>query len=387
MVSDRLCDDWPKRPKTPPPQKPLLYRTFTREKAPIVSVVVPVYNQVQGISAVLKSIAENLVVPFELIVIDDGSKDDTVSAVKSVCSGDTFTVSSATDIFVYRFRKSKFEVYCDWFGFEYARGKYFLEIQADMILCEKGFDVRMIEVLDIFPDIVAISGRGTERLSNIHADYKRKGGTDISLSARKSAHLVMALLRYLRNVVRKILANSVRRIQQTEKIGLSNEVDRNRSCKVPSNWFPDKKLFSNIGRAGRLGADIFDELNDGFPKNTIWIGESVMRGPLLINAEMYREVGGLDVSGFFQGFDDHDFSLRAWFKKNYRVAFLPVNFVSPRSSGTTRQRRSFFQEISIFYRYFLLGKKWKKSALYRCDEILHVKPMIEEIRSFDSQHP
>lgn len=56
-------------------------------QAPLVSVLIPTYNSEQTICRALSSVFAQTLQPIEIIVVDDGSSDGTVSLVKSFCSG------------------------------------------------------------------------------------------------------------------------------------------------------------------------------------------------------------------------------------------------------------------------------------------------------------
>jgi len=51
--------------------------------SPVVSVVIPAYNAGSSIGATLQSIFDQSVQPAEIVVVDDGSQDDTVSVLQS----------------------------------------------------------------------------------------------------------------------------------------------------------------------------------------------------------------------------------------------------------------------------------------------------------------
>jgi len=56
-------------------------------QAPLVSVLLPTYNSEQTICRALSSVFAQTLQPIEVIVVDDGSTDGTLSLVKSFCSG------------------------------------------------------------------------------------------------------------------------------------------------------------------------------------------------------------------------------------------------------------------------------------------------------------
>src|SRR6476661_5024742 len=52
-------------------------------KAPLISVILPAYNHHQFIAAAIQSVLDQTFTDFELIIINDGSTDDTEKVVKS----------------------------------------------------------------------------------------------------------------------------------------------------------------------------------------------------------------------------------------------------------------------------------------------------------------
>lgn len=56
------------------------------ERTPLFSVVIPLYNKADTILRTLKSVQNQVFQDFELIVVDDGSKDDGVSVVEEFAS-------------------------------------------------------------------------------------------------------------------------------------------------------------------------------------------------------------------------------------------------------------------------------------------------------------
>ncbi len=51
--------------------------------SPTVSVVVPTYNRAEWLGNTLRSVLKQTFIDFELIVVDDGSTDDTENVVQS----------------------------------------------------------------------------------------------------------------------------------------------------------------------------------------------------------------------------------------------------------------------------------------------------------------
>jgi GT2 family glycosyltransferase len=95
----------------------------------------------------------------------------------------------------------------------------------------------------------------------------------------------------------------------------------------------------------------------------IWFGESVMRGPLILDVEKYIEIGGLNTKAFFQGNDDHDLSLRA-IRKGWRVGFTPIHYSSPLSLGIARRKRKLKSKLWSKLNKRIRTKYFVSSALF-----------------------
>lgn len=93
-----------------------------------VSFIIPVYNEVENVDALVQEVVTTgyqLNRPFEIVIVDDGSKDGTVAALKTlalqypqlrvVCLKRNFGQTPATAA-----------------GFRYARGKYFVTLDGDL---------------------------------------------------------------------------------------------------------------------------------------------------------------------------------------------------------------------------------------------------------------
>jgi GT2 family glycosyltransferase len=152
-----------------------------------------------------------------------------------------------------------------------------------------------------------------------------------------------------------------------------------------SQIFPTVASFRENGRAGRLGGLISQviEISD-IPPGKMWVGETVMRGPLLVHRERYMSLGGLDTLAFFLGNDDHDLAYRAFVTQGYRTAFVPVGFNSPIHQGSTRKNKSVSTMIFLSRHMRRTSKHLRNSGLYSFLKIGEKSPLspIVEVRSF-----
>lgn len=60
----------------------------TKEKTPLVSVIMPAYNADRFIESAIRSVMEQTVSDWELLVIDDGSSDATCEILERLAAGD-----------------------------------------------------------------------------------------------------------------------------------------------------------------------------------------------------------------------------------------------------------------------------------------------------------
>jgi GT2 family glycosyltransferase len=334
----------------------------------VISVLIPVFNQEAIIADVLTSLVSCMTLRFELIIIDDASCDDSLARIMS-----TVTEILQSDLIcrlrIGRHKNERFETACDVESISVTDSTYILEIQSDMILEEVGFDKRMIEVLEDFDDLIAVSGRGTESLIPIGKEYKKSLG---SVVARGSSILVFALRR---------IGNRLRqRTKYRKHAPIKSHIRHGMTAKELALVFPPAEQFEQSGEAGRLGILIDKDLDPAdIPRDRIWVGQTVMRGPLLFNREKYLRVGGLDTARFFLGFDDHDLMCRA-LEQGLRGAYLPIIFSSPVIYGSTRTRRSWRTEISILKQLWRIRKTRKQSSLYQFAESMNTQLPRSEIR-------
>jgi alpha-1,3-rhamnosyltransferase len=96
-----------------------------KESLPLVSIVVPCYNHEKYVKETIDSIVNQTYKNIELIVIDDGSKDNSVEVIKKLADKYNFT-------FIYRSNKGLSSTLNE--GLSIAKGKYFSTVASDDIL-------------------------------------------------------------------------------------------------------------------------------------------------------------------------------------------------------------------------------------------------------------
>lgn len=358
--------------------KLILRREFVKSNC-TVSLVMPLFNQEEIIIDVLTKIINSVKSSFELIIINDCSTDSTLERIVAFASGD-FKNSSLSKLEIYSSDYPRFETFCDHFGFSRASGKFLLEIQADMFVDDPGFDVRMIQAFNKYEDIFALSGRGTHDINQVVDVYRDSLGTDRAYASNLVVFMFLILKRRIIGKISRIL--KFRRYSNVPKIQVELK-EATKDSRPLMEIFPTLSDFKVNKQAGLLGDLIeISGLNSGASSRKIFFGETVMRGPLMLRADIYYQLGGLNVKSFYQGFDDHELMLQAWNMLQKRCAYIPVHVTSILSQGTTRKPRSFKSDLEILFKTFKISRKRKDSLLYKLSLGNQIPLPKFEIREF-----
>lgn len=118
---------------------------------PLVSVIMPAYNAEQYIGEAIESILRQSYENIELIVIDDGSNDNTEEITKSF---------KDKRLYVYFNEKNKGISYTTNRGIEKSNGKYIALMDDDDIAEEKRIEIQ-VDYLETNPQIDILGGRTT----------------------------------------------------------------------------------------------------------------------------------------------------------------------------------------------------------------------------------
>lgn len=88
--------------------------------SPLISVIIPTYNRLAFVLEAVDSVLKQTLQDFELIVIDDGSNDETAKALKKY-----------EDRLLYRYQKNQGVSRARNFGLKMARGKWIAFLDSD----------------------------------------------------------------------------------------------------------------------------------------------------------------------------------------------------------------------------------------------------------------
>jgi len=313
------------------------------KKVPNHTKIVTCFNQSAIIREVLAQIVSCSFEPFDLHIIDDSSEDDTLKVVTNFVK--TLQSPLLRRLMVSRARVSQFETQCDDYGIRSSRTRFVILIQADLLITNPGFDEVLLLPLKRWKDLIAISGRGTEPVAPIQVAYRQSSGSVVSMGRLGTSLLRLSTCR--RMIQRLPRVCEILSILIGAEQTLFNRSKRKRgrleSSKEnldTSEVFPDVHRFNATSKAGHLDASFSVVSNAERFRGLIWVGDTVMRGPLAIDRHKYCEVGGFDSRRYFLGFDDHDLFVRSFLQYGYRVGFTPINLRSDLAWGSTRKNRS-----------------------------------------------
>ncbi len=120
------------------------------EDKPLISIIVPCFNEEKVIKASLESLIKQTYPKFEILVIDDGSSDDTFLIAKNM-------EFNHGNIRLKAYKKENGgKANALNFGIQRARGEFFVAVDADSKLSPESLDL-MIEYFDD-PKIAAVAG-------------------------------------------------------------------------------------------------------------------------------------------------------------------------------------------------------------------------------------
>ena len=113
---------------------------------PQLSVIIPCYNNGPLLSEMINCILRQTYDDWELIVVDDGSTDDTPAIVGN------FAANDSRIRLVQRDREPKGSATCRNIGFDHSRGRYIMHLDADDLLADTCFE-RRVTFMETNPEI------------------------------------------------------------------------------------------------------------------------------------------------------------------------------------------------------------------------------------------
>jgi glycosyltransferase involved in cell wall biosynthesis len=131
---------------------------------PLVSIIVPSFNRASLLTETLKSVLEQTYSNWECIIVDDGSKDETVKVLQKYCAKDArFQNHSRPQ------GRPKGANACRNFGFVLSRGDYILFLDSDDVL-DKNCLLERVEIISKTKTVDLLI-RDTGRLIDAKKEY------------------------------------------------------------------------------------------------------------------------------------------------------------------------------------------------------------------------
>ena len=160
---------------------------MTNNKPPLVSIIVPVYNHQKYVSECLTSILEQDYPCIELIVINDGSTDESDTIIREYHD-------SHSKQFTYISKKNEGLIRTLNIGLDRSNGEYFCELASDDILLPGSIRKR-VEFLGAHPDVGAVFADNYLIKDGIKTTDKFYGGYKSGTGFRSRIHGVTDLLK------------------------------------------------------------------------------------------------------------------------------------------------------------------------------------------------
>lgn len=124
---------------------------FYLNKSPTVSVVMPVYNRADLVERAIRSILSQTFKDFELIIVDDGSTDNTRAVLNHWSHSDR-------RIRVIGYRKNQGIAYARQYGLKAARGEFVAIMDSDDVSFPNRLEMSVRYLRD-HPDVTALSAQ------------------------------------------------------------------------------------------------------------------------------------------------------------------------------------------------------------------------------------
>ena len=303
------------------------------------SIIVVAHNSELTIYNHLNSLLSNATLPMEMILINDYSSDATAQEIERFIS---VNIDADVKLLYFETRIPIYESRCEDFAIRLATGEFIILVQADMRVHQLEYDNIMISALNSNPELFAISARGVHGIKDLSFTLVRHGREipDSFLKPQIIKSIRFLILTFLKKF-------SSKRVQYSNLPDISyNTYHEHQHSLVNSSGFifPKQRKSS----AGFLGY-LIDLVNYEYTETeavfiqkhlgNVWLGETIMRGPMIFRKRDYLSLKGFNVKAFYQGLDDHDLMLRAN-QIGKTVGFSPIYFSSPTHLGSMRAKKT-----------------------------------------------
>jgi hypothetical protein len=277
-------------------------------------VSMPIKNQEKIVSDVLQELISNMDKSFKLGLLFDNCDDNSFTECKNFFLKTPREFEHLQEVYFIKSDGELFEASAENILFKLCSQRYFVSIQSDIYFADESFLERSELAFSLVPDLFAISGKAL-----------------VSFKVLTKLKSFLNSLLHSLNFVKKFMRAGCQRIRlgyYLPRLGYFGDLS---SPPDVTMRFKRKEL------------------------NTLYLGEALIRGPVIWNAEMFRKLGGYNDVAHPLGRDDCDLCFRAYLS-GYVSGYLPCRAFSIFNQGTTRKKRSTNDQRTLDERNLLATK-------------------------------
>lgn len=299
-------------------------------------VSMPIKNQETIIVDILQTLLSNINQNFILGLLFDNCSDKSLNVCKDFFSDSFDKYPNLSAVYFIQSNGELFESTSENILFLLCTQKYFVSIQADIFFTDKTFLERSAVAFSKLPRLFVISGKAIVSFKILPR---------LKVTANKLLHSYNYFINFgVRDAHKK-------------KLGF---------------YFPALGYFGDLANPPKSYMQFkMRQLN------TLYLGEAVIRGPVIWLSEIFRKFDGFNDIAFILGRDECDLCFRA-FLEGYIAGYLPCKAYSIYEQGTTRKKRSQKDQTELDRRLAIsksnpsnLMKFWRGELSLNFIEILH----------------
>ena len=268
-------------------------------------ISIPVKNQESIIVNVLTTLLKNVDNVISIGLIFDNCSDRSLDICLDFFETNFRLYPNLEAVHFVTSNGELFESTAENISFLLCSQKYFVSLQSDIYFIDTTFLTRAGKSFDVIPELFAVSGKAIVTF-NIMSKFKK--------------HLNRIF--HFHNYVFRFLPNS----KGVQKTGF---------------YMPFLGYFGDLSHPPESHMHYSSS-----QLNKLYLGEAVIRGPIVWLAETFRRLNGFDDVGFVLGRDDCDLSYRG-FLNGHLSGYLPCTCFSIFEQGTTRKPRSIEDQIAL----------------------------------------
>jgi glycosyltransferase involved in cell wall biosynthesis len=133
-----------------------MYEKIFSQVEAVYSICMPVYNQEDIIQRVLQGIVSCTSDFYEILMVCDCCSDETEKVIRDWI--ETIYSEKLTRIVLFVTTHPQFETKADNMCFKHSKGKYIIEIQADMVMTQTGYNLEIQKPFKKLDNVIAVSG-------------------------------------------------------------------------------------------------------------------------------------------------------------------------------------------------------------------------------------